>query len=108
MIGGGATPRRPFAGAREVAVVLPQAASAPGDDARALAQFGTLLREESAELALELGAPPRFVEADPGAGPRCLIGPATANPDLGRYRQAGDGRAGLWLDRERHGADLRL
>lgn len=101
MIGGGETPRRPFAGAREVAIVLPHAESAPGDDARALAQFGTLLREEAAELALELGAPPRFVEADPGAGPRFLIGPAAASPTLGRYRRAGDGRAGLWLDRER-------
>jgi carboxyl-terminal processing protease len=94
------TPRRPFAGAREVAVVLPRDGAALGEGgARELADLGALLRRERAEL--ELGAPVRFVEADPGAGPGWLIGPAACNPDLRRYRGAGDERAGLWLDRER-------
>ena len=62
----GATSRRPFAGALEVAVVLPREEAALGQEgARALAGFRALLREEAAELALELGAPPRFVEIDP-------------------------------------------
>ncbi len=102
MADAGRAPRRPFAGAPEVAVVLPREGAALGeDDARALAQFRALLRQEWAELELELGAPVRFVDADPGAGPRFLIGPAGCNPDLARERRERGDRAGLWFDRGR-------
>ena len=71
------------------------------DDPRALAELGMLLRREQAELEVELGAPVRYVDADPGVGPRCLIGPAACNRDLAHYRRGRDERAGVWLDRER-------
>ncbi len=92
----------------EVAIVLPRDASALDDDGpRALDDLGTLLRREQAELELELGAPVRFADDDPGTGPRWLIGPAACNPGLARYSRAGryheqrDGQIGLWLDRGR-------
>lgn len=82
--------------------MLPRDGAALGDDGpRRLADLAALLWRERAELALELGAPVRFVAADPGAGPRWLIGPAAGNPDLGRYRRGRDDRPGLWLDRDR-------
>ncbi|HEX5505780.1 MAG TPA: S41 family peptidase [Thermomicrobiales bacterium] len=91
---------RPFAGAGEVAVVLPRDGAALGEGgARALADLAALLWRERAELAVELGAPVAFVATDPGAGPRWLLGPAAANPDLARYSYPRDGRARLWLDR---------
>jgi len=62
--------RGPFAGADEVVVVLPRDGAALGDDGpRALDDLGTLLRREQAELELELGAPVRFADHDPGIGP---------------------------------------
>lgn len=83
-------------------MVLPRDGRALGEGgARALADLAALLRRERAELAVELGAPVSFVAADPGAGPRWLIGPAAANPDLTRYAYPRDGRARLWLDRAR-------
>ena len=97
-----AVARRPFAGADEVAIVLPRDGAPLGDDGpRALAEFGELLLREQAELEVELGASVRFVDADPGVGPRFLVGPAACNPDLARQRRERDERAGLRLDRER-------
>ncbi len=92
---------RPFTGANEVSVVLPRAGSdldIGGDPA--VSEFRTLLRRERVESEVELGAPVRFVDTDPGAGPRWLIGPSSSNPDISRYRRPGDQRAGLWLDRQ--------
>ena len=86
--------------------MLPRDGAALGDDGpRALDDLGTLLRREQAELELELGAPVRFADHDPGIGPCWLIGPAACNPALarysrsGRYRGRGDEQTGLWLDR---------
>jgi len=62
-------PRRPFAGAVEVAVVLPRDGASLGHGGQqALAELGAMLRREWAELELELGAPVHFVDADPGGG----------------------------------------
>jgi len=95
-------------GADVVAVVLSRDGRPLGNSGpRALAELGALLRRERAELELELGAPVRFVDCDPGTGPRWLIGPAACNPALardsrpGHYREQGDGQIGLWLDRGR-------
>ncbi len=95
-----------FTGADEVNVMLPRDGAALGDAGpQALAELGALLRRERAELELELGAPVRFTDDDPGTGPRWLIGPGACNPARdscsGRYCRHGDGQIGLWLDRGR-------
>lgn len=75
----GADPR-PFADVPAVAVVPPEAR---GPDAAAIASFVHLLRNETAELAVELGAGVDVVPA--GAqltGHRVLIGPARHNATL--------------------------
>lgn len=93
-------PRRVFAGRSRVAVIVPQPSSAPDrETARAITDFVTLQRAEAAELALELGAPVRFLDADPGKGPRWLIGPAVYNPNLVSCRLSDEGQAGHWFDR---------
>lgn len=97
-----AAPPRPFAGAPAVAVVLPPDGAALGPDGAAeVAEFAMLVRREPRELEVELGAPVRFAGADPGAGPRFLVGPAAAHPAILRYRPAPAAGAGLWLDRAR-------
>jgi len=92
---------RPFIGADVVSIVLPYDSTLRG--AGALADFAALLRRERRELEVELGASVRFVAADPGDGPRFLIGPASCNPAVARYARHHDvDEAGLWLDRDRH------
>jgi len=93
-----------FTGADEVVIVLPRDGIPLGDGGpQALDDLGTLLRRERAELELELGAPVRFADDDPGTGPRWLIGPAACNPALARYGSRHDSEVGLWLD---HGRQL--
>ena len=91
-------PPRPFAGAASVPVILP---SEPGplgpDGADALAGLALLIRTEPGELAVELGAPVTFPAADPGGGPRFLVGPAACNPAL---------RAAGWVPATRPTLDL--
>jgi len=92
----------PFTGADVVAVVLPRDGRPLGNSGlRALDDLGTLLRREQVELELELGAPVRFADDDPGTGPRWLIGPVACNPTLARYGSQHDSEVGLWLDRDR-------
>ncbi len=93
--------RRPFADAREVVVVPPREVAGLGsNDNRAVSEFRALLHRERAELEVELGAPVRFADADPGAGPRWLIGPASNNPDISQYRQPLGRAAGIWFRAE--------
>lgn len=71
---------RPFAGEPLVPVIL---ADATGEQQEQIASFNRLLRNEAAELAVELGAPVTFVvSGQPLAGPQVLIGPAPQNPAL--------------------------
>ncbi len=73
---------RPFAGQPAVSIVLPEARG-PDADAESIASFTRLLRNEAAELTVELGAPVEFIGPDvPLAGPAVLIGPASANARL--------------------------
>ncbi|MFS8531358.1 hypothetical protein, partial [Sphaerobacter thermophilus] len=98
----GSGARRLFPGASEICVVLPRDGAALGPDGeRALAGFRELLYRERAEIEAECGVPARFVDTDPGEGPRWLIGPAACNPAISTYPRRGEGQAGVWLDRER-------
>lgn len=69
-------------------------------EAGEIAGLATLVQQEPKEFEVELGAPVRFADDDPGEGARCLIGPAICNPDIEKYTKAGQNEAGLWLDRE--------
>lgn len=75
----GADPR-PFSGQPVVSVVLP---AARGPDAESIASFNALLRNEAAELTVELGAPVTFDgRGTPLVSPQALVGPAKENDRL--------------------------
>lgn len=75
----------PFSGEQVVSVVLPRVVDGLTDGERALIQgLERLLTSNASALHVELGAPFRCVQEDPGTGPRWLIGPRHCNPAVAR------------------------
>lgn len=97
------TAQRPFTGAEQVVIVLPNGVGADAEQQAQLADFANLVRREPLEFEVELGALVRFAFDDPGYGPRFLIGPADLNPAIRRYQLAeAEDKPRLWLDRQQH------
>jgi carboxyl-terminal processing protease len=93
-------PSPPFGPGETVAVILPSPADGLAEaEARQLANIPVIFEENRRAIERELGAPFRFVERDPGHGPRWLIGPRGCNPDLARAFAGGEEGPVLALDR---------
>ncbi len=95
-------PRPPFDHARSVSIVLPSDPVGLEDDERAVIQdLPAQLASEASDLARELGAPVRFVDAPPEEGPTWLIGPAANNPHLAALGRPAVDKPTHDLDRDR-------
>jgi len=80
----------PFAGARQVTVVLPPASAHRGDDRRRIDDLPVLFDTARAALERELGAPFVLTHDDPGTGARWLLRVGgTGAPTLDLDRRAG-------------------